>query len=174
MGKTQRDELYANHLYAKASHEFGRALDRLAAGYEADPLQVAQEGLLKIGFAASLAWVVISLYIFRRRIWRRDASQRDAVAATCREFYRRQLQRRRDHLRNEWLWHGPLTLASIIFFAVFTGKTNIAFRSLQSVAPLLILLVCWTVFGIWRRHRQANDLQREIDEMASPAEKLDT
>ncbi len=32
MGPTERDELYAT-----ASREFGRALDRLSAGYEADP-----------------------------------------------------------------------------------------------------------------------------------------
>jgi hypothetical protein len=131
-------------------------------------LEIAHEGLLEFGFAAALAWVVISLYWFRRRIWRRDSSRRDAIAATGQEFYRAQLQRRRDHLRNEWVWHGPLFLAAVIFVAVLAGKTNIAFRSLRSVVPLLLLLVAWTGFGIWRRRIQADALQREIDELAPP------
>ena len=49
-----------------------------------------------------------------------------------------------------------------------------SFSLITKRGATVVLLVCWTVFGIWRRHRQANDLQREIDEMASPAEKLDT
>lgn len=63
-------------------------------------LQIAHEGLLEFGFAAAMAWVAISLYCFRHRIWR-DPS-RDAVAATGLEYYRGELERRRDHLRNGW------------------------------------------------------------------------
>jgi hypothetical protein len=129
-------------------------------------LQLAHENLLEFGFASAFAWVAISLYCFRRRIWLQDSSQRDAVAASGREFYRTQLERRRDHLRNEWLWHGPLFLASILFVAMLAGKANMAFRSLGSIAPLLALLAAWTGFGIWRRRLQANELQREIDELA--------
>jgi CHASE2 domain-containing sensor protein len=136
-------------------------------------LQVAHEVLLEVGFAAAIAWMAISLYVFRRRIWVRDSPRRDAVAASGREFYRRQLERRRDHLRNEWLWHGPLLLASVLFVAVLMGKTNIAFRSLQRVVPLLALLVAWTGFGIWRRRLQARALQREIDEMAPSGQRLE-
>src|SRR5271157_6010027 len=38
--------------------------------------------LLEVGFVAVVAWVVISLYRFRRRIWRRNPSRPDAMAAT--------------------------------------------------------------------------------------------
>ena len=31
--------------------------------------------------------------------------------------------------------------------------------------PLVVLLAVWTGYGIWRRRRQARELQREIDEM---------
>jgi hypothetical protein len=31
------------------------------------------------------------------------------------------------------------------------------------VLPLIVLLAVWTGFGVWRRHRQAKELQREID-----------
>ena len=30
------------------------------------------------------------------------------------EYYRKELERRRDHLRNPWLWHGPLFLACAV------------------------------------------------------------
>lgn len=121
---------------------------------------LAYERLLEVGFAAALAWVVISLYRFRRRIWGRRP---DAAAATCLDYYRKELEQRRDHLRNLWLWHGPLVLACMILVAIWMrGK---AFQPLRNVLPLVILLAIWTGFGVWRRHRQAKELQREIDEI---------
>src|SRR5579859_3476392 len=59
------------------------------------------ERLQEVGFGAIIAWVVTSLYLFRRRIWRRPPRP-DAAAATCLEYYRQELERRRDHLRNAW------------------------------------------------------------------------
>lgn len=138
----------------------------LLVGVVAWRLQIAHEGLLEFGFAAALAWVGISLYRFRRRLWRKDLPRPDAVAATGLEYYRAELERRRDHLRNEWLWHGPLFLASIIFIGVLTGRANLSFQPLRNILPLLVLLAAWTGFGVWRRRLQARDLQREIDEIA--------
>ena len=121
--------------------------------------------LLETGFAAVIAWAAISLYRFRRWIWQRDAARPDAAAATGLEFYRKELERRRDHLRNAWVWHGPLILACLILLAIVTGKAFPVFRGLRSVLPLVVLLAIWTAFGLWRRLRQARELQREIDEM---------
>jgi uncharacterized BrkB/YihY/UPF0761 family membrane protein len=112
-------------------------------------------------------WIAISLFWFRHRIWRSDSSRPEAVAATGLEYYRTELNRRRDHLRNEWLWHGPLALASIILIAVLTGSSNMAFRPLGSILPLILLLVAWIGFSFWRRRLQAQELQREINEMDS-------
>jgi len=123
--------------------------------------------LQELGFAAVIAWVVISLYRFRRRIWRRDASSPDTVAATGLEYYRKELERRRDHLRNAWLWHGPLLLACLILTAILiSGK---ALQPFRNVLPLVVLLAVWTAFGFSCRLRQARELQREIDEMQPPA-----
>ena len=121
------------------------------------------ERLQEVGFAAVIAWVVISLYRFRRRMWTRSPSRPDAAAATCLEYYRKELEGRRDHLRNAWLWHGPLFLACATLIAiVIRGK---AFQPFRNVLPLVVLLAFWTGFGMWRRHRQAKELQREIDEI---------
>jgi hypothetical protein len=130
-------------------------------------LAAAHEEQLEVGFAAVLVWVAVSLYGFRRRIWRRAAPRPDAVASSGLEYYRAELERRRDHLRNEWLWHGPLFLAAIILAALFTGKRHLAFQPLRNVLPLLVLLALWVGFGLWRRRLQARQLQREIDELTA-------
>ena len=43
------------------------------------------------------------------------------VASTGMEYYRRELERRRDHLRNAWVWHGPLLLACFMLIAIGRG-----------------------------------------------------
>ncbi len=115
--------------------------------------------------AAVIVWVIISLYWFRYRI-RRRPSRPDAPAATGLEYYRAELERRRDHLKNEWLWHGPLFLACVTLVAILTGQVFSGYQPLRNVLPLLVLLAVWTGFGVWRRLRQAKELQREIDELA--------
>jgi hypothetical protein len=121
----------------------------------------------EVGFAAVIAWVVISVFLFRRRIWR-EHSRPDAVVVTGLEYYRKELERRRDHLRNAWVWHGPLLLAFTILIAGLRGKAFSGFQPLRNVLPLIILLVAWTGFGLWCRLRQAKELQREIDEIELP------
>jgi hypothetical protein len=124
-----------------------------------------RDRLPEIGFAAVLGWVVISLYWFRHRIWRQNTSPPDAVAATGAEYYRKELERRRDHLRNAWLWHGPLFLACSVLVAILGAETYRGYQDLRNVLPLMILLAIWTGYGVWRRRRQARELQREIDEL---------
>ena len=117
---------------------------------------------LELGFAAMVAWAAISVYRFRRRIWRRPP---DLAAATGLEYYKRELEQRRDHLRHEWLWHGPLFLACAILLAGVAGNTFTGYQPLRNVLPLVVVLAVWTGFGLALRRRQAKELQREIDEM---------
>lgn len=119
---------------------------------------------LQVGYAAVIAWVVISSYRFRRLIWPHPSSP-DAIAATGQEYYRRKLGQRRDHLRHAWLWHGPLFLACVILIAGLMGSAFSGYQPLRNVLPLLVLLAVWTGFGLARRLRQARELQREIDEL---------
>ena len=141
----------------------------LLIGLVAWRLRINHERLLSFGICAAIAWVIISLYWFRRRIWRHDMPRPDAVAVNCLEYYRKELEHRRDHLRSAWLWNGPLVLASLILIAVVRGRVNTAYQPLRNVLPLIILLAVWVGFGIWRRRIQAIALQREIDEL-SPVE----
>ena len=128
----------------------------------------AQDRLQQLGLLAVVVWVLITLYWFRDRIWRK-APGRDALAATSMEHYRKELERRRDHLKNEWLWHGPLFMACMIFAATVVGQAVPG--RLRNVLPLVILLAVWTGFGVRRRRRQAEELQREIDDMGADVEK---
>jgi hypothetical protein len=133
----------------------------LFVGVMAWRLAPALDRLQQVGFGAAIAWVAISLYRFRRRIWRRP-SRPDAIAATGLEYYRKELEQRRDHLRRGWLWHGPLFLACMILIAVWNAYSG--YQPLRNVLPLFVLLAVWTAFGIRRRRRQARELEREIDE----------
>src|SRR3954468_876958 len=101
-----------------------------------------------LGLGAMLAWVLVSLIWFRDRIWPPPPSAIPAV-----DHYRRELERRRDHLRNEWIWHGPLLAACLTLAAVL--NSSMAMRDLRSLAPIVVVLVVWTVYGIVRRRRQA-------------------
>jgi len=123
----------------------------------------AYERLQEFGFAVVIVWVVISLYLYKRRIWGPGSSRLDAAAVNCLEYYRKELEHRRDHLRNPWLWHGPLFLACMILIAILIRGN--AFQPLRNVLPLVVLLAVWTGFGVWRRYRQAKELQRAIDEI---------
>ena len=122
--------------------------------------------LPKVGWAAGAAvvvWSLVSLYWFRRRIWR-ERSGRDVAAAGL-EYYRTELKQRSAHLKNAWLWHGPLLLACAIPVALFAGGGIIERKRLGTILPLVIVLAVWTAFGIQRRRREAAELHREILEI---------
>jgi hypothetical protein len=120
--------------------------------------------LIEVGFGAVALWVFVSLF----RFWRwsgREPARPDAVASSGVEYYRRELERRRDHLRNAWVWHGPLLLASFMLIAVVAGHAYWGVGRLWSVLPLVALLLLWTVFSLVRRLRLAKALQAEIDDL---------
>ncbi len=127
-------------------------------------LAPARDRLPRLGLAVIVAWAVISLYRFRDRIWPARPPRADALAATGLDYYRDQLCRRSDHLRNAWLWHGPLVLACAVLAAILIGNTWPGLERLSGALPLFVLLAGWTGFGFARRRRQVRQLQREIDE----------
>jgi hypothetical protein len=157
----------AEALYASTRSEILMSIGAavLFVGVMAFRLAPLRDRPLEFGLAGVIAWAAISLYWFRRRIWQRDTVRPDAAAATGVDYYRKELERRRDHLRNAWLWHGPLFLACLILVAVLTGNAYLGYNRFESVLPLLVLLIVWTGFGLRRRLRQARELQREIDEL---------
>jgi hypothetical protein len=119
----------------------------------------------QIGFAAVGAWIAVSVYRFRDRIWRSSPEPVDAVAASSVQFYRKELERRRDHLRNAWIWHGPLFLACTVFVATIVGTVFPNVQRMRNALPFVVLLVIWTSINFVMRRRVANAIQAEIDEL---------
>lgn len=117
-----------------------------------------------VGLVAAALWIVITAIRFRHIIWGSAAAP--DTAATGVAYYRRELEIRRDHLRNAWLWHGPLLLASGIFIGSFAGRAFPGMDRFRNAAPLFLIVVLWIVIGIRRRYRQAAEIQREIDDLA--------
>jgi hypothetical protein len=121
----------------------------------------------QFGWAAVIAWAVLTVFRFRYSIWR-HAPRPDAFARTGAEHYRAVLMRRRDHLRSAWIWHGPLLLAGIVSAATFSKR--IVSGRLVDALPIFLLLVGWSVIGLRRRIRQAAEIQQEIDEISGISE----
>ena len=128
----------------------------------------AHDRLQQLGCVAVIVWVLITLYWFRDLIWREGPVPRDALAATGLEYYRKELERRRDHLRNAWLWHGPLFLACLILVATVIDKAFPGLQRLLNVLPLVVIIAIWTGFDVVRRRRQTKELEREIDQIKLP------
>jgi hypothetical protein len=119
--------------------------------------------LQPVGLAAATMWIVLTVFRFRQIIW--GSSSSPDTASTGLAYYRRELKIRRDHLRNAWLWHGPLLLAAVLFIANFAGRSFPGMDRLRNAGPLFVILVLGIVIGIRRRFRQASDIQHEIDEI---------
>ncbi len=120
--------------------------------------------VVSAGIAALAVWGAVSVCVFLRHI-ARTSSQPAAAADACLEYYRRELERRRDHLRNTWIWHAPVVLACLTLAGVLTAHSFLGFERWRSALPLVAVLALWIGFGIRRRLRQARELQREIDEI---------
>jgi len=125
----------------------------------------AYNRLLQAGFAAVLVWVGLSLYRFRRLIHGKHGAAPDALAAPGLVYYRSQLESRRKHLKNAWIWHGPLLLGCLFTAAALRSAAFPGPERLPGELPLLVLLVLWTAFSIRRRFRQAAEIRRELAEL---------
>ncbi len=125
----------------------------------------AKDRVVQVGLALILVWIAISLYAMRRRIWGPRVPEPDAVAAASMDYYRHELQERRDHLRSLWLWHGPMLLACIVFLGAVLGRVWPVYQHIVNALPFIALLVVWSGVNLWQRRRQANALQRELEEL---------
>lgn len=132
-------------------------------------LPAAGFALQLAGLAAAALWIAITAFRFRKIIWGPGSPQDTALTGLA--YYRRELELRREHLRNAWLWHGPLLIAALLFFANFAGRAFPGMDRFRNAAPLFAILVLWTIIGIRRRFRQAAEIQREIDEIARMEER---
>ncbi len=95
---------------------------------------------VKIGFLIAIAWILITAYKFRSKLF--GKARPVDTAATGLEYYRKELQLRRDHLKNSWLWHGPLFMA-VMIFVVDVGRVR-PFPLQRRFGVFCLSWFCWS------------------------------
>jgi Flp pilus assembly protein TadB len=129
-------------------------------------LRSTSDTVLLVGFLLLVVWILLTLYLVRKELWvNRDTDSSDISAASL-EYYRKVLQKRRKHLASAWIWHGPFALSSLLLAVLMIRNAVLSLRRLESMLPLLLLLLLWIVIGIRQRRRQIREIQREMDEIS--------
>jgi hypothetical protein len=120
----------------------------------------------RIGLAILSLWGVYGAYHAYKWIWPGRLAP-DATFATSLEFYRRELERKRDYGRHIWQRSGLavcfLGMAILLLPPLVKGIENP--RLLLNAAPFFTLLAIWFPLFFIIGKRQMRKLQKEIDEM---------
>jgi uncharacterized membrane protein YfcA len=124
----------------------------------------AQYMLLRIGWGVLSLWGIYGAYQAYKWIWPSGLAE-DATLGTSLDFYRRELERRRDYGRHIWrrsgLWLCFVGLAFVVLPALIAALK--APRLLLNAIPFFVLLAGWFVVFFTIRKRERTNLQREID-----------
>lgn len=114
-------------------------------------------------FIAGMIWIIISLHL--------KGTPRTMPSAmgssSCLEFFRSELARQRDLIKNVWPWHlAPLVPGYVALNVAYA----LAFRKLSGWIRLGLLDVFFVALfiGIWKMNqRKASCFQRTIDELST-------
>jgi len=121
---------------------------------------------------ARMGWALLSLcgiyaaYHAYKWIWPRTLPA-EAPISTCVEFYRRELERRRDYNRRWWRSGLPfLLLLGMVMAGLGTGARNAPPHPLLNAVPFFVLLAIWAVaFFVMKKKLGRENVQQEIEEL---------
>jgi len=126
----------------------------------------AQELLSRMGFGLLSVWGIYAAYQAYKWIWPSSLPP-DAPVSSSMEFYRSELERRRDYIRHVWRRSGLtfcfLGLALALAPALIASLHNPGL--LVNALPFFVLLSIWFVAFFFGKKRGQNKLQQEIDEL---------
>jgi len=126
----------------------------------------SHETLSRLGFGVLSVWGIYAAYQAYKWIWPSNLAQNAPVSSSL-EFYRSELERRRDYRVHVWRRSGLtfcfLGLALVLAPAFIAALDNP--RILLNGAPFFVLLTIWFVVFFFGKKRSQNKLQREIDEL---------
>ena len=126
----------------------------------------AHEVLPRMGFGLLSLWGIYVAYQAYKWIWPRSLPP-DAAISTSLEFYRTELERRRDYSRHVWRRSGLtfcfLGLAMAVVPELIKSIGNP--RLLPNSVPFFGLLIIWFVLFFRGKKRSQHKLQQEIDEL---------
>lgn len=115
-------------------------------------------------FVAAVAWAVAGQYLVHRGMWSATPLERSALM-TGLEFYRREIDRRRNLLGRFLQWTiGPIVLCMGALILLLTGMTRSVGKP-GAVIPFTTLAVIWLVLVFVLRSRDQRALKREIDQL---------
>jgi peptidoglycan/LPS O-acetylase OafA/YrhL len=128
----------------------------------------AHEALARMGWGLLTLWGVYAAFHAYKWIRPQNLPQ-DAPIGTCLEFYRSELERRRDYLRHRWWRSGlPFCILGIVMAIVGTGTgaRKASPHPLLNAIPFLGLLAVWAVaFPLVKKKLGQENLQQEIEEL---------
>ena len=122
----------------------------------------------RIGWGMLSLWGLYCAYQTYKWIWPRKPAE-DTTLSTSLDFYRSELERRRDYERNIWRRSG-LTFCFLGLALALIPELIPALqtpRLLLKAAPFFTLLAIWFVLFFYVRKRNRLKLQREIDELTA-------
>ena len=126
----------------------------------------AHELLSRTGFGVLSVWGIYAAYQAYKWIWPSNLLP-GAPVSTSLEFYRSELERRRDYRLHVWRRSGLtfcfLGLALALAPAFIAALDNP--RILLNAAPFFALLAIWFLAFFYGKKRGHNKLQQEIDEL---------
>lgn len=115
-------------------------------------------------FVASVVWAVVGQYLLHRGMWSARAPERPALM-TGLEFYRREIDRRRNLLRRFLQWTlGPVILSLGTLILLLTGMARSVGKP-GAVIPFTTLAVIWLVLVFVLRSHDQRALKQEIDQL---------
>jgi len=121
----------------------------------------ANDTLSRAGFALMVVSALYFPYQAQKRLWPRSEST-ESASTTGLDFYRRELERRRDYWRHIWGLLGPLFFSSgVVLLAVLKAMKNPGLW--LNLLPFTLLLAIWAASFIPLRKRELRKIQREID-----------
>jgi len=126
----------------------------------------AQEVLSRMGFGLLSVCGIYFGYQAYKWIWPSDLPP-DSPVSTSIEFYRSELERRRDYSLHGWRRSGLTFCFLGLAMALAPGLIDSLHnpRLLVNTVPFFALLTVWFVAFLYLKKRGQNKLQREIDEL---------
>jgi hypothetical protein len=135
---------------------------------------VTQPTMARIGYGILALWGLYGAFHAYKWIWPRAVAPAGPVDAT-RDFYRRELERKRDYARNIW-WRSGLPIGFMgVAFLLVPPLIKVMDRPLMllNAAPFFALLGIWIVLFIVFKRRSDRQLQRELDELNAGERKVE-
>ena len=126
----------------------------------------AQDVLARMGWGLLSLCGIYAGYHAYKWIWPGNLPEEAPISA-CLEFYRRELERRRDY-RHRW-WRSGLPfflLLGMVMAGVGTGARNAPPHPLRNALPFFLVLAIWAVaFLLMRKKLGRENLEQEIEEL---------